>query len=82
MISFLKSLFLGPKAAPKGSMVVSFYLTSGCVVTTRGVKEVTTTKTPEGNFSSYSIFWHDGFKPKVFAFALDHISAIIAGNED
>ena len=60
---------------------VTFFMTGGQAITTTGVKEITTTKTGEGNFASYSIAWHDGHKPSVFTFALDHIVAIVAVKE-
>lgn len=57
---------------------VTFFMTGGQNVVTTGVKEITTTKNGEGNFSSYSIEWHEGKKPAFFSLALDHIAGIVA----
>ncbi len=59
-------------------LTVTFYLNGGSSVSTHGVKEVKITKTNEGNFHSYAIERYDGYKPALFAVALDHISAVIA----
>lgn len=60
---------------------VTFYMTGGQAITTTGVKEITTSKSGDGGFASYSIVWHEGCKPPMFSFALDHIVAIVAVKE-
>ena len=63
------------------SLRVSFYLTGGQVIVFSHVKEITMSKGADGNFVSYSIEWHKGFKPSLSTIALDHISAVTAVKE-
>ena len=75
MIQFLKQIFTGPIPQPD-HLIARFHLSSGQVITTHHVLKVKVTKTAEGGFASYSIEWHEGFKPEMFTLTLDHISAI------
>ena len=59
-------------------ITVTFYLQGGQQVTTTGVKKLTTSRTAEGGFASYSIEWHTGYHPSFFSLTLPHISAITA----
>ena len=70
------------KLPPKTThLVATIHLTGGSTVTLRGVQAVETSKTPAGGFASYKITWHDGYKPPLASFALDHITAIIVEEE-
>lgn len=74
--SFLKFLWMGPAPMPEDHLTVRFHLLGGQVVTTYHVLIVKATKNPAGGFNSYSIEWHEGFKPSMFSLTLGHISAI------
>lgn len=76
-MNFLRKVFFGPQNQ-KDHLTVTFHLLGGQSVTTHHVQLVETTKTPQGGFASYSIVWHDGYKPSFFSLSLDHISAIEA----
>ncbi len=76
-LSFIRKL--PPKSAPH--LIATIHLTGGSTVTLRGVEAVETSKTPAGGFASYKITWHDGCKPPLASFALDHITAIIVEEE-
>lgn len=79
VMSFLESVLVGPKLANTDtSLTVTFFMTSGERVVTRGVSNLEIQKTNEGGVSSYKIEWLEGRKPAFFSLTLDHISAIVA----
>jgi hypothetical protein len=74
-MSFIRSLPFGAVSEPH--LVMTVHFTGGSTVRLLGVKSVETAKTAAGGFASYKIEWHDGYKPPLVSFALDHITAII-----
>jgi hypothetical protein len=73
--SFIRRLpFCGER---EQHLVMTVHFTGGSTVRLLGVKSVETSKTAAGGFASYKIEWHDGYKPPLVSFALDHITAII-----